>query len=95
MSSWIFSPMKRWALCFLFIRGLRPNWWIGFDTGHCFDGHDEKTARELFKDYPETLNTINQTKGIRMIQAEYPAATLEYCEEQCRGMVEQIIKLST
>lgn len=68
-------------------------WWIGFDTGHCWDGYDEKAARELFKDYPETLKAINQSKVYRMFQSEYPAATLEYCEEECRNMVEQIIEL--
>lgn len=68
-------------------------WWIGFDTGHCFDGYDVKSAKELFKDYPETLKTIEQMATVFSIGAEYPAKTLEYCEEWCRKMVDQIIEM--
>ena len=66
-------------------------WWIGYDTGHCFDGYDEESAKKLFKDYPEAIEMIEQTAIVRSLN-NYKGATLEYCEEQCRSMVEQIIE---
>ena len=64
-------------------------WWIGFDTGHYGDGYDVEAAKKLFKDYPETLKTIDNLIPITI--SNFPAATLEYCEEQCRKIVEQMI----
>lgn len=68
-------------------------WWIGFDTGHAFDGYDVEGAKKLFKDYPETLKEIEKTIEFACaLINQYPAATLEYCEEQCRSIVDQVIE---
>ena len=68
-------------------------WWIGYDTGHYLDGHDVASARELFKDYPETLRTIDSMKSYHAMQAHNPGATLAYCETECRRIVNQILRM--
>lgn len=68
-------------------------WWIGYDCGHYGDGHDVDTCKELFKDYPETIKqiTLMQDIDIYGILCDEKARSLEYCEEQCKNIVEQII----
>ena len=68
-------------------------WWIGYDTGHYLDGHDVEAARELFKDYPETLKMIESLKSYHATYADYPGATLAYCEMECRKIVDQILEM--
>lgn len=67
-------------------------WWIGFDTGHYCDGKDYDRARELFANYPKSLEQLNLMQSIesKFISNEH-IRTLEYCEEQCKEIVEQLL----
>lgn len=68
----------------------KDTWWIGFDSGHYGDGYDLTAALELFKDFPETLEQINKMNDIGGLDTSFPAASLEYIEEQCKSIVDQI-----
>lgn len=73
-------------------------WWIGFDTAHWGDGKDFDKALELFNGYPETVEHIRIFMEVRnMSGGSYMdseiARSLEYCKEQCRQIVEQIVEL--
>ena len=70
-------------------------WWIGFDCGHCCDGYDIKTAKQLYKDDKEVLIQIEimgATGYYTICNAENPIRTLEYCKEQCKSIVDQILE---
>ena len=68
--------------------------WIGFECGHYCDGYDVAKIKEL---YADDENVMKQTEIMKdyfaICNEENPIRTLEYCEEQCRGIVEQLIKL--
>ena len=69
--------------------------WIGFDCGHACDGFDLAKIKEL---YADDESIIKQTLIMEMIGyfsyvTKNPVRTLEYCEEQCKGIVEQLIEL--
>lgn len=71
-------------------------WWIGFDTGHCYDAHDFEAALELFKDYPKVVEHLNFERQIEIECGVIDIGTirsLEYCEQQCKHIVDQIIEL--
>lgn len=72
------------------------SWWIGFDTAHWMDKRDYKSAEKYFGD---DENTLKRIKYCKELDAIYPGdegeiRTLEYCEEECKKIVEQIIKLN-
>lgn len=68
-------------------------WWIGFDCGHCFDGADAEKAKELYKDDKNVLKQIEIMDQIGWFEIlkEFPVRSLEYCEGQCKGIVDQIL----
>ena len=67
-----------------------PRWWIGFDCGHAFDGYDLEKIQEYYGTEPQEYiksyyEAINQECEIR---------SLEYCENECKSIVDQILELS-
>lgn len=61
-------------------------WWIGFDCGHCYDRRDIETARKYFSDEILNLEFLEH-----MSNNEHELRTLDYCIEECKNIVEQII----
>lgn len=69
-------------------------WWIGFDCGHCCDGYDIDKAKELYADDKNVIEYMEKMADFfRLYNAVNPPRTLEYCEQQCKEIVEQLIKL--
>lgn len=68
--------------------------WIGFDCGHCCDGYDVEKIKELYADDESVMKqTERMSDYFKICNEENPVHTLEYCEEQCKGIVEQLIEL--
>ena len=66
--------------------------WIGFDTAHCFDMPDFETAKEYFKDNSDFMKYIIRREkfhkcGITVGEIR----TLDYCIEECKRIVEQVL----
>ena len=65
-------------------------WWFGFDCGHAGDGNDLASAKKYWPD------NENVKRRIRFDEEHYipgEIRTKEYCEEECRSLVDQIIEL--
>lgn len=76
---------------FLFGQDDEECWWIGFDCNHFMDGKDFNKAKELFKDYPENLKYIKELEETySRHQFKNEPVTLEFCEETCKAIVNQI-----
>ena len=68
-------------------------WWIGFDCGHYGDGKDFKAAKKYFSD-PKVLDLINQMEYLDNMFPLYEGAkSLEFCEQECMQIVDQIIEM--
>lgn len=69
--------------------------WIGFDCGHACDDFDLAIIKELYADDENIMKqtAIMEGTGYFRLCNENPVRTLEYCEEQCKGIVEQLIEL--
>lgn len=69
-------------------------WWIGFGCGHYRDGYDYDKAIELFKDYPEMVNSIERYKENSIFEDSFYwiPKSLEFCEEECKDIVNQITR---
>ena len=69
-------------------------WWIGFDCGHACDGYDIEKVEEYFKD-DKQVREFAQTMNSYWLKMNVFCCvrTLEYCEEQCRRIVAQILEL--
>lgn len=61
---------------------------IGFDCGHIWDGFDFSLAIKRFKIdiHDPLLREIKQSFSGNIVRSQ------EYCEKECRGMVDQIIE---
>lgn len=70
--------------------------WIGFDCAHIFDGYDVEKAKEVFADDEMILKHIAELEGMDYfaIYAECPVRTLEYCQEWCRKIVDQVTEIN-
>lgn len=69
--------------------------WIGFDCAHCFDGCDVETAKRLFADETEVMKQIallERTSYFAVCNEDNPIRTLEYCEEECKKIVNQVVE---
>lgn len=64
-------------------------WWLGFDCGHYGDCPDYKMLEELFGDN----ETVKHRLKDRWLYEEYPVRDLEYVQQECRNLVDQIINL--
>ena len=69
--------------------------WIGFDCAHCFDGYDVGTAKKLFADESEVMKHIallEITGYFAVCNEDNPIRTVEYCEEECKKIVNQVVE---
>ena len=64
-------------------------WWFGFDCGHAGDCPDYDLLEELFGDNEMVKHRLED----RWIYEEYPVRDLEYVQQECRNLVDQIINL--
>ena len=68
--------------------------WIGFDCGHYFDGFDIEKIKEYFSEDAEAMKVLLcMRRYYESVNQEYGFRTLEYCEEQCRDIVDQIVEI--
>lgn len=70
--------------------------WIGFDCGHACDGFDLDKIKELYADDESVMKQteiMEKTGYFAICNEGNPVRTLEYCEEECKKIVEQLIKL--
>ena len=73
----------------------KDRFWIGFDCGHCYDGYDVETAKKLYADDKNVMKQIKRmsaTGYFTICNEENSIRTLEYCEEQCKSIAEQLIE---
>lgn len=60
-------------------------WWIGFDCGHCFDKRDFEKCKKYYGEdiYQEIYSMLPSNGEIK---------TLDFCIQECKSIVDQIIK---
>lgn len=59
--------------------------WIGFDAGHCFDGHDVDRVEKLFPKMTEVQREI-----MKLMASGEKVRSYEYMEEQCKYLIDQL-----
>ena len=64
-------------------------WWFGFDCGHTGDCPDYDLLEELFGDNEMVRHRLED----RWLYEEYPVRDLEYVQQECKNLVDQIINL--
>lgn len=64
-------------------------WWVGFDCGHCQDLQDLGQALEYGLIDLKTKNRLDDCFGLM----DGEIRTKEYCEQECRNLVNQIKKV--
>lgn len=62
--------------------------WIGFDCAHRFDGRDVKAAQKYYADNKFVQKVVENMAS----KFSYPPKTLEFCMNECRSIVDQLIK---
>lgn len=65
-------------------------WWFGFDCGHACDCPDYELLEELFGDDELVQHRLKD----KWIYADNEVRTLEYVQQECRNLVDQIINLT-
>ena len=72
-------------------------WWIGFDCAHYGDGYDVKKSKELFANDEQVMKQllILEQTGYFSICSGDAIRTLDYVEENCRSIVDQLIQLES
>ena len=65
-------------------------WWFGFDCAHYMDGKDLELMEEYWGDDPLIQRRIEIEKEYLN---DYPIRSKEYVEDECRSLVDQIIRL--
>ena len=69
-------------------------WWFGFDCAHWGDLIDLDKLEEYFGNEPQVKNRINIEKEVNSRYGTYgEIRTKEYVEDECKSLVDQIIKL--
>ena len=68
-------------------------WWIGFDCAHCFDKMDYEKAKEYFSDNKGVMEAILYRENMDAFFGDcgQMVRTLEYCIEECKSIVDQIV----
>ena len=81
----------------LFGQNDTDTWWIGFDCAHYGDGYDVKKAKELFANDEQVMKqlTVLEQTGYFSVCEEDQVRTLDYVEENCRSIVDQLIQLES
>lgn len=67
-------------------------WWFGFDCGHNNDGIDLDTVKENWGRNPIIMNSVRILERCNPYR-DFPVRSKEYCEEECKSLTNQIIKL--
>lgn len=68
-------------------------WWIGFDCGHCFDGHDVDAAKQYFGDDPDFKRIFYTMEDFwRKSNKESEIRSLAYVKDECKKLIDQIEK---
>jgi hypothetical protein len=78
----------------LYSQSDKDTWWIGFDCAHACDGYDFETAKKLYAEDSEAMGSILSLEQIgyyKICNEDNPIRTLDYCIEQCKRIVEQIL----
>ena len=65
-------------------------WWFGFDCGHYGDCPDYDLLEKTWGDNEMVCHRL-EDKGL---YEEYEVRTLEYVQQECKNLVDQIIKLT-
>ena len=72
----------------------KHTWWIGFDCGHACDGYDVEKMKEYFKENEEVMCQLKYMESYFKTMNEMSVIrTLEYCEEECKKIVEQLLEV--
>ena len=74
------------------------HWWIGFHTNNYTDKPDYGAGKQYFKEDKKAmllLNTLERMGEKFPINEKAEIRTLKYCENECKKIVDQIIKLNT
>ena len=76
------------------LRDDKNAWWIGFDCSHSCDGYDVEKAREIYKESEKDMRLFNELESIKFfdIFKNKPVRTAEYCEAECKKIVDQILQ---
>lgn len=64
-------------------------WWFGFDCGHCGDCPDYDLLEKLWGGNIMVQHRMED----KYIYETYPVRTLNYVQQECRNLVDQIISL--
>ena len=75
-----------YARAYLALQTDNDTWWIGFDCAHCFDYYDIAKLKEYYGE-----DKAKEIEELFRYLSEYPFRDLEYCIEECKGMVDQIV----
>ena len=67
-------------------------WWLGFDCGHYNDGKDYDKLEQLWGDNKGIQYIINNEKAHQIFDS-YQIRELDYVQQECRNLVDQIIEL--
>lgn len=67
-------------------------WWFGFDCGHCCDAPDIEKMEDLWGDDPKIRRRIDEPLSIPIL-VDMEVRTMEYVQEECKRLVDQIIDL--
>ena len=72
-------------------------WWVGLDGAHCGDGYDIEKAKEWFANDEQVMKqlTVLEQTGYFSVCEEDQVRTLDYVEENCRSIVDQLIQLES
>ena len=71
-------------------------WWIGFDCGHYCDGVDVEKLKEYYGNDKSVAKTVEILAGYySVINKERKIKTLEYVKENCKSIVDQLLKGDT
>jgi hypothetical protein len=69
-------------------------WWIGFDCGHGCDGIDIETTKKLYAEDDAAIKDVlwlEKTGYIQIVNLKNPIRTLDFCIDQCKHIVEQLL----
>ncbi len=66
--------------------------WVGFDCGHACDGYDIESMKKYFGHDPEFMQMFGFMENYyKTMNESYEFRTLEYCENECKRMVDQYL----
>ena len=72
----------------------KHTWWIGFDCGHSCDGYDIEKLKEYYGNNKNVMEQLRYMEDYYQTMNGYcTVRTLEYCEEECKKIVEQLMEV--